>query len=272
MNYISLINLFWDSAMTNPLSTGQVSLYMALLHVCNRSNWTEWFQVPNQVLSVLTGLSRSGILKARNELKQRGVIDFKERGTKATIYKIIEDSKQNSVQESKQISKQERNTIANSTQVSTQNSTQKGVQNSTQKGVQNSNTLYKQNKNETKQEIPPISPVGRFEEFLSAYPKTSNRFLAEHEYASLLMTGKITEDDLVLCASNYAEACNIEETPEKYIKNAENFLKDFVFERYLPGRYVTPKKIDKSKNEKKKFCNFEQREYDFGELEKKLMG
>ena len=97
MNYISLINLFWDSAMTNPLSTGQVSLYMALLHVCNRSNWTEWFQVPNQVLSVLTGLSRSGILKARNELKQRGVIDFKERGTKATLYKIIAESKQVSV-------------------------------------------------------------------------------------------------------------------------------------------------------------------------------
>ncbi len=128
MNYISLINLFWDSAMTNPLSTGQVSLYMALLHVCNRSNWTEWFQVPNQVLSVLTGLSRSGILKARNELKQRGVIDFKERGTKATLYKIIAKSKQ----------------------VSTQDSVQNSTQNSVRNSVQNSSTLYKQNKNKTR--------------------------------------------------------------------------------------------------------------------------
>lgn len=124
MNYIALVNSFWDSATTNPLSTGQVSLYFALLHVCNRSNWTEWFQAPNQVLSVLTGLSRSGILKARNELKQRGLIDFRERGTKATIYRI--------------------GTIANSTQDSVQDSTQKGVRKGAQDSVQNSNTLYKQ--------------------------------------------------------------------------------------------------------------------------------
>ena len=143
MNYISLINLFWDSAMTNPLSTGQVSLYMALLHVCNRSNWTEWFQAPNQVLLVLTGLSRSGILKARNELKQRGVIDFKERGTKATLYKIIANSTQDSMQDSTQ----EKDTIANSKQVSAQKGMQNSKQVSAQKVMQNSSTLYKQNKN-----------------------------------------------------------------------------------------------------------------------------
>lgn len=122
MNYIALINAFWDSATTNPLSTGQVSLYFALLHVCNRSNWTEWFQAPNQVLSVLTGMSRSGILKARNELKQRGLIDFRERGTKATIYCI---------------------TMVNSTQVGVQNGVQNSTRNGVQDGVQNSNTLYK---------------------------------------------------------------------------------------------------------------------------------
>lgn len=122
MNYIAMINSFWDSATTNPLSTGQVSLYFALLHVCNRSNWTEWFQAPNQVLSVLTGMSRSGILKARNELKQRGLIDFRERGTKTTVYCI---------------------TIANSKQVGTQDGVQNSNQNSMQDGVQNSSTLYK---------------------------------------------------------------------------------------------------------------------------------
>ena len=123
MNYIALINSFWDSATTNPLSTGQVSLYFALLHVCNRSNWTEWFQAPNQVLSVLTGMSRSGILKARNELKQRGLIDFRERGTKATIYCI---------------------TMSNSKQVSEQDGVQNSARNSKQDGVQNGSTLYKQ--------------------------------------------------------------------------------------------------------------------------------
>ncbi len=147
MEYITLINRFWDSATTNPLSTGQVSLYFALLHVCNRSNWTEWFQAPNQVLSVLTGLSRSGIQKARNELKQRELIDFRERGTKSTIYKLSTLS----------------TTMSNSTQVSNQIGTQIGVQNGnqigTQIGVQKSNTKerkrYRQdNKKSISNEIP----------------------------------------------------------------------------------------------------------------------
>ena len=138
MNYIAIINSFWDSATTNPLSTGQGSLYFALLHVCNRSNWTEWFQAPNQVLSVLTGMSRSGILKARNELKQRGLIDFRERGTKTTVYCI---------------------TIANSKQAGVQNSNQ----NSMQDGVQNSSTLYKHkqkqnNKKDTNVSKEPAAP------------------------------------------------------------------------------------------------------------------
>lgn len=142
MNYIAVLNSFWDSVGTNPLSTGQVSLYVALLHVNNRSNWIEWFTVPNQVLSVLTGLSRSGILKARNELKQRGLIDFRERGTKATLYKML--------------------TIANSVQDGKQDSTQIGVQNGVQDGkqisVQKSNTLYKQ-KTETKTKQKSVTKV-----------------------------------------------------------------------------------------------------------------
>ena len=142
MNYIAIINSFWDSATTNPLSTGQVSLYFALLHVCNRSNWTEWFQAPNQVLSVLTGMSRSGILKARNELKQRGLIDFRERGTKTTVYCI---------------------TIANSKQAGMQDGVQNSNQNSMQDGVQNSSTLYKHkqkqnNKKDTNVSKEPTDP------------------------------------------------------------------------------------------------------------------
>ena len=223
MNYLTIINAFWDWATTNPLSTGQVSLYFALLHVCNKSNWTEWFQAPNQVLSVLTGLSRSGILKARNELKQKGLIDFKERGTKATLYKLIianskqkstQDSTQaertiaNSTQDSKQESKQDStqagSTIANSTQDSVQDSTQVGKQ----VGVQNSTPLDKQKhkQKQNKKDKPPISPIGQLGVFLSAYPKASNRFLTEREYAALLLTGAVTEERLVKCAQNYADS------------------------------------------------------------------
>lgn len=262
MNYLTIINAFWDWATTNPLSTGQVSLYFALLHVCNKSNWTEWFQVPNQVLSVLTGLSRSGILKARNELKQKGLIDFKERGTKATLYKlIIANSKQKSTQDSTQAEK----TIANSTQDSVQDSTQVGKQ----VGVQNSTPLDKQKhkQKQNKKDKPPISPIGQLGVFLSAYPKASNRFLTEREYAALLLTGAVTEERLVKCAQNYADSCRILGTPREYIKNAENFLRDFVFEQYLPENYKKPVP-SKSKNA---FQNFTQSTISYDDLMQKKL-
>ncbi len=292
MNYISVINSFWDAAALNPLSAGQVSLYFALLHVCNRNRWEEWFQAPNQVLSVLTGLSRSGILKARKELKERGMIDFEEHGTKATAYKIMSDSTQDSVQKSTQVSKQDSMqvdvTMSKSTQVSTQDgvqdsstiakSKQVSTQDSTQDSTQNSSTLYKhkqkhKTKTETKTERPPISPVERFEDFLSEYPKDSNRFLTEREYATLLLTEKVAEDDLVQSAKNYSEACRLEGKPEKYIKNAENFLRELVFDQYLPGKYKKPVQQESATEKaKNKFVEFPQRQYDYDKLEKMLLG
>lgn len=255
MNYIDLINLFWDSATTNPLSTGQVSLYFALLHVCNRSYWTEWFAAPNQVLSVLTGLSRSGILKARNELKQRGLIDFRERGTKATYYKLtMLNSNQESIQTSVHIA----------------NSTQDGVQNSTQDGVQNGSTLYKtkdkrQDKDKNK-DIPPISPVQRFDSFWCYYPIDKNRYLAEQAYIGVIFDGIYTENDLVECAKNYAEYCKVTGTDKIY--HADNFLEKCVFEDYLPGKYKKPAP-QKLKNS---FNNFEQKyDSDVDELENQLL-
>ena len=109
--------------------------------------------------------------------------------------------------------------------------------------------------------------VQHMEEFLSVYPKRSNRHLTEIAYCDLVMGGMEAEENLVSCARNYAEACKILETPERYIKNAENFLKEFVFEKYFPGNYKKPE----SKKPKNSFSDFPQRDYDFGELERKLL-
>ncbi len=137
MNYIAEINAFWDLVSVNPLSTGQVALWFGLMHINNRCNWTEWFSAPNQVLSIHTGLSRSSILKARNVLKQLGLIDFRERGTKATLYKMISIAKDSAISDSGQV----------------------GVQDS----GRNSVTYVKLNVNETKLNgnatyVPPASP------------------------------------------------------------------------------------------------------------------
>lgn len=99
--------------------------------------------------------------------------------------------------------------------------------------------------------------VQHLEEFLAAYPKCCNRHLVEVAYVDLIMSGLETEENIVVCAKNYAESCKIQETPEKYIKNAENFLTQFAFEKYLPGKYKKPV----SQKPKNKFANFPQREY-----------
>lgn len=112
-----------------------------------------------------------------------------------------------------------------------------------------------------------MGELRRFEDFISAYPKDCNRHLTETVYCDLVDNGMETEDNLVSCAENYAEACRIEGKRERYIKNAENFLKDTVFEQYLPGKYKKPA----PKKQKNSFNSFPQREYDFGELEKKLL-
>ena len=115
----------------------------------------------------------------------------------------------------------------------------------------------------------------RVEDFLSAYPKDCNRHLTETAYIDLLMTGKIAEDELVQCAANYAESCKILETPERYIKNAENFLKEFVFEKYLPKNYKKPTQQRSKSNCFNNFNNFPQRDYsssDMNTMERQLLG
>lgn len=143
MNYIKEIKAFYDLVQVKQLSTGQIALWHALMQINNKCAWIEWFTAPNLTLELTSGLSRKGIYKARNILKQYGIIDFKSNGTKATSYKLL--SLQHNTQESTQV----KGTLPYSTQVGTQGSTQ----DSTQGGTQSSATLTKLNEtklNETK--------------------------------------------------------------------------------------------------------------------------
>lgn len=121
MNYLAEILAFYDLVQVKQLSTGQIALWHALMAINNRCTWIEWFTVPNLTLELNTGMSRSGVLKVRNALKQYGLIDFKVNGTKATNYKMItiakskqesnQIGKQVSTQDGKQVGKQVRNTL-----------------------------------------------------------------------------------------------------------------------------------------------------------------
>ena len=90
MNYIKQLNGFFDSLLVNPLSTTAQTLYVHLLDINNRCGWKERFPVANIVLQSRAMLSRQQLDRARNELKQKGYIDY-EKGTtrKAGTYLIV---------------------------------------------------------------------------------------------------------------------------------------------------------------------------------------
>ncbi|CAM4018643.1 DnaD domain protein [Mesobacillus zeae] len=89
MNYIKLINAFYDRLETNSLSTSAIALWHALVHVNNKAGWQREFTVAVSVLCVKTGLSERTITNARNDLKIKGFLDFKSRkGSKSAVYKL----------------------------------------------------------------------------------------------------------------------------------------------------------------------------------------
>lgn len=114
---------------------------------------------------------------------------------------------------------------------------------------------------------------GRFQDFWSAYPKKVNMLNAQGEYTYVLETTvELSEDDLIQAAKNYAEACRIRHTKERYIKNPENWLKESAWIDYMPVKYKKPKESEKSRgNGNNSFKNFDRRDYDTGEIEKMLL-
>ena len=89
VNYLKQILAINQRQLITPLSAGQFILLYALMNVNNDCAWKEWFTVANSRLELFTQLSETGIKKARNELSQKGYIEFKTNHGKATSYKII---------------------------------------------------------------------------------------------------------------------------------------------------------------------------------------
>lgn len=101
MNYLQQILAFDDYLLYETrLSAGQIALWRALMSINNKAQWKEWFTAANITIESLSGLSRSGINKNRNVLKQLGLIDFRTNGRKASSYRVCVLYTSNSTQES----------------------------------------------------------------------------------------------------------------------------------------------------------------------------
>lgn len=144
MDLFKLIREFYIQQSVNPLSTGQIALWHGLVYQCNQLGWPSEFNMPNRTLETLTGLSRQGIIKARNALKQSGLIDFQTNGVKATTYSVIDISRKLSTSDSRQPSSRADDSVSDSRQRSRQPSRQHSLQGSLQPSRQHSSTYTKQ--------------------------------------------------------------------------------------------------------------------------------
>lgn len=135
MNYMSQILAFNDLLADKQLTSGQIALWYALMSINNSCGWSEWFTVANMRLELRSGLSRQGIGKCRNVLKQLGFIEFKSNGTgKASSYKIMKLYKEraNTPSDSVHVSPTLSDSVQLSVQPSLRDSSQLGLQPSSQ--------------------------------------------------------------------------------------------------------------------------------------------
>lgn len=131
------------------------------------------------------------------------------------------------------------------------------------KGNKNKINENKTNKNDF---IPKL-----FNEFWEVYPRKCNMLNAQAEYTYVLRTTEtLSEEDLLAAAKNYAEACEIMDTEEKYIKMPDNWLKKSSWIEYLPENYKRPKEKNNC-IQNNRFNNISARKYDYTELEKQLL-
>ena len=90
MNYIKELNGFREWLLSNELPANAVSLWYTLMSINNSARWKKRFNAPNAIVRQLSGLTKQGLLDARNKLKEQGLIDF-EKGKRgqASVYEMI---------------------------------------------------------------------------------------------------------------------------------------------------------------------------------------
>lgn len=77
MSYIKLINGFWVSYERNTFNCTEIALFFYLLKICNLCHWPDSIKRNNTKIQADLCISYPTLSKARNKLKQAGIIDFK---------------------------------------------------------------------------------------------------------------------------------------------------------------------------------------------------
>lgn len=198
MNYLSELLAFDNWLETSELSSSAIALWFAIMQTANKAGWKNPLTIPISTLEVKSGMERSSVYRARNRLKQAGLIDFRERGGKRcseyTINSLV---------------------CQYATQSGTLPDTLSETQADTQSGTQ-TDTIPKQDK--TKQDIPPIVPPKeeRFDAFWSAYPRKVGKDAARKAFAKRKPSQKLLEQMLA--------AIEQQKKSEQWQKNNGQFI------------------------------------------------
>ena len=223
MNYIAEINAFEQWLETHTLPITAQLLWYKLMAFNNKTLWSEWMQVDNLRLMAALQMGREAtLIKARGDLIKAGLIEYQK-------------GKKGSPNRYHMISLTDGNTFRSVVQSVGQTEVQ---------SVAINKYKQKQNINET----PPIPPLRCFQKFLASYPGRASTYMTGTAYADLVSSGQVSEEDLVAAAENYADECRQRNTDLRFVKKAENFLRDMTFDYYLPGKY-TADHGDKAKEE-----------------------
>ena len=82
MTYLDLINNFWRMHGSQEFGPNEIALYFYLLNECNRLGWPNPLVRPNSKICLGLGMTEPTLIRCRNKLKIRGVLDF-EAGKKS---------------------------------------------------------------------------------------------------------------------------------------------------------------------------------------------
>ena len=89
MNYIELINKFWQLHEEHSFCTTEIALFFYLLKINNQCSWKESFRRNNSKIEADLRISFNTMKNARNKLQQSNVIDFKTKnGSSDVSYNI----------------------------------------------------------------------------------------------------------------------------------------------------------------------------------------
>ena len=109
-----------------------------------------------------------------------------------------------------------------------------------------------------------------FEDLWKIYPRKKEKAAAYKAYKARL-NNNFSEEQMLTATKRYAEECRILKTEERYIKHGSTFFgPSMPFADYLAEDWKPPE--NSRKQQANGFHNFDQREYDFDELQKRWGG